>query len=63
MLRMTMVLVGGTSRDVGVGLGGTVNWFKVEEVDRIVVEVDTLDERKGNIAGCGLGKGSKLDLR
>lgn len=45
MLWVAMVTRGDVSRDEGVGFEGRADWFDVGEVDRMVVEVDVLDER------------------
>lgn len=41
--RLTMVLVGATSHDGGVGFVGKTYWIKVGEVYKLVMKVDVLD--------------------
>lgn len=62
MLREVMILVRGVVRDGGVRFEGKAGWSEVEEVDRVVIEVDVLDEGERNLIGYGLGKGFRSEL-
>lgn len=55
-------MVGGVSRDRGVGFRGRVDWSEVGEVNSMVVEVHVLDEEESNFASYGFGKGFESKL-